>query len=296
MLSLLVHAGATQLVEPGDKPVEEDTVEGGEAMDVAVLGNAFEETLQSGSPEETVQPEEIQPEETETPPVETAEIPPVQSEVTSETPTDVQPTDADVILPAEEMPPVTTEQPEISASVAPVETVVPTEKPEQPEVVQAEPEKKPEPKKEPEKQKPRKKPPPKRAGDDGKQVETTQRGQADGAENARETSNGGSKGKVSQALGNGAETRYKGRVRSKVQRNFRYPKSADRAGIRGTVTVAFTISSGGGVSGVRVTRSSGSPVLDDAAVSAVQKAAPFPAIPEGGRSPWPFVIPLQFGR
>ena len=54
--------------------------------------------------------------------MEVAEIPPVQSEVTAETPTDIVPTEADVILPAEEIVPAISEQPEITATVAPVET------------------------------------------------------------------------------------------------------------------------------------------------------------------------------
>ncbi|HTO34536.1 MAG TPA: TonB family protein [Pararhizobium sp.] len=298
VLSLLAHAGTAKLFEPSDKPPEMAMVEGGEEMDVAVLGNAFEETILSGDPEQTEEIDEIKPEEVEPEPVDVAEIPPIQSDVTAETPPDVIPTEADVILPAEELPPVAAEQPEITATVAPAETVIPEEKPEpEPEEIKPEPEKKPEPRKEPEKEKPKKKPVKKKAGDKGNQVESAKQGQADGAENAAASSNAGKKGKVSQALGNAAESNYKGKVRSKVQRHFKYPKSADRAGVKGTVTVAFTVSASGGVSGVRIVKGSGSPVLDEAALNAVRKAEPLPKIPEGaGRSSWPFVLPLQFGR
>lgn len=292
VLSLLAHAGAAQLFEPDEKPVEQEQVAGGEAMEIAVLGNAFEETVLAGDPAEAIAPEE-EPQEIAPEPMEVAEIPPVQSEMTAETPADIVPTEADVILPAEEMPPVTTEQPEITATVAPVETVVPEEKPE----IKPESEKKPETKAEPDKEKPKKKPVRKKAGDAGKQVETVTKGQADGVEGAVASASTGKKGKIAQAFGNAAESNYKGKVRSKVQRHFRYPKSADRAGLSGTVTVSFIISASGGVSGVRIVKGSGSPVLDDAAVSAVQKAEPFPKIPQAAnRSSWPFVIPLQFGR
>jgi len=173
--------------------------------------------------------------------------------------------------------------------------VIPEEKPE--EVVEPEPEKKPEAKKEPEKEKPKKKPVKKRAGDAGKQMESVNKGQADGVENAVASPSTGKKGAKSQAFGNAAESNYKGKVRSKVQRHFRYPKSADRAGVSGTVTVSFTVSSSGGVSGVRIVKGSGSPVLDEAALNAVRGAEPFPKIPEGAnRGSWPFVLPLQFGR
>lgn len=298
VLSLLAHAGTAKLFEPSDKPPEMAMVEGGEEMDVAVLGNAFEETILSGDPEQTEEIDEIKPEEVEPEPVDVAEIPPIQSDVTAETPPDVIPTEADVILPAEELPPVAAEQPEITATVAPAETVIPEEKPEpEPEEIKPEPEKKPEPRKEPEKEKPKKKPVKKKAGDKGNQVESAKQGQADGVENAIASSNAGKKGKVSQALGNAVESNYKGKVRSKVQRHFKYPKSADRAGVKGTVTVAFTVSASGGVSGVRIVKGSGSPVLDEAALNAVRKAEPLPKIPEGaGRSSWPFVLPLQFGR
>lgn len=293
LLSLLAHAGATQMFEPNEKPLEQELVAGGEAMEVAVLGNAFEETVLAGDPTEAIEPEELEPEPVEPEPTEVAEIPPVLAEVTAETPADIVPTEADVILPAEEIVAATAEQPEITATVAPVETVVPEEKPD----IKPEPEMKPEPKKDPDKEKPKKKPVRKKAGDAGKQVETVTKGQADGVEGAVATASTGKKGKVAQAFGNAAESNYKGKVRSKVQRYFRYPKSADRAGLGGTVTVSFTISASGGVSGVRIVKGSGSPVLDDAAVSAVQKAEPFPKIPEAAnRSSWAFVIPLQFGR
>ncbi|WP_455270648.1 energy transducer TonB [Rhizobium herbae] len=293
LLSLLAHAGATQMFGPDEKPLDAVLVAGGEAMEVAVLGNAFEETVLAGDPTEAIEPEEVEPEEVVPEPMEVAEISPVQSEVTAETPTDIVPTEADVILPAEEIVPATAEQPEITATVAPVETVIPEEKPE----IKPEPEKKPEPKKEPDKEKPKKKPVRKKAGDAGKQVETVTKGQADGVEGAAATASTGKKGKIAQAFGNAAESNYKGKVRSKVQRHFRYPKSADRAGLSGTVTVAFTISASGGVASVRIVNGSGSPVLDDAALNAVRKAEPFPKIPEGAnRSRWPFVIPLQFGR
>jgi protein TonB len=295
VLSLLAHAGAAKLFGPGEKPPEQALVAGGDAMEVTVLGNAFEEMIQAGDPTEAMEPEEVAPEEVEPAPVEAADVTPIQAEVTAETPTDIVPTEADVILPAEEISPVAAEQPEITATVAPVETVVPEEKP---EMVKPEPEKKPEPKKEPEKEKPQKKKlVKKKAGDAGKQTETLNKGQADGVKNAVTSSSTGKKGAKSQASGNAAESNYKGKVRSKVQRHFRYPKAADRAGIRGTVQVSFTILANGGVSGARISKSSGSPVLDEAALNAVRGAEPFPKIPDAAnRGSWPFTIPLQFGR
>jgi protein TonB len=298
VLSLLAHGMALAVSQTGEQPPEPALIAGGEAMEVAVLGNAFEETILAGNPDEAIEPEEIEPEEVDPQPVEeVAEVTPIQSEITAEELTDIIPTEADVILPAEEISRVAADQPEFTATVAPVETVIPEEKPEPEEVVKAEPEKKPEPKKKPEKEKPKTKPVKKKAGDEGNQQETVTKGQADGVEGATASASTGKKGKFAQAFGNAAESNYKGKVRSRVQRYFRYPKSANRAGLSGTVTVSFTVSASGGVSAVRIAKGSGSPVLDEAAISAVQKAEPFPKIPEGAnRSSWPFVIALQFGR
>jgi protein TonB len=296
MLSLLAHAGATRLFEPGDKPPEMSTVEGGEEMEVAVLGNAFQDMILAGDPQVAIEPEEIQPEEIEPPVTELAEVPPVQSEITAEMPTDVVPTEADVILPTEDIPPVTAEHPEVTATVAPVETVIPEEKPEI-EEVKPEPEKKPEPKKKPEKEKPKKKVAKKVTGNAGDQVESVDKGQSDGAENAAASVASGKKGKVSRAEGNAAASNFSGKVLSKVRRHFRYPRSAEKRGVKGTVVVGFTLSSSGGVSGIKIVKGSGSPVLDEGALNAVRKAQPFPQFPEGiNRSKWNFAVPLQFGK
>ncbi len=71
--------------------------------------------------------------------------------------------------------------------------------------------------------------------------------------------------------------------RSKVQRigNLNYPEEAKRRGLRGSVMLDVAINQDGTLSGVNVTRSSGSPLIDDAAVRIVQLAAPFsPFTPE----------------
>jgi periplasmic protein TonB len=47
--------------------------------------------------------------------------------------------------------------------------------------------------------------------------------------------------------------------------------------------IAFTISASGGLGGVSVARSSGSAALDQAALTLIRKAAPFPKPPAGAR-------------
>ena len=72
----------------------------------------------------------------------------------------------------------------------------------------------------------------------------------------------------------------------------RYPRSA--GGATGTALVRFTISAGGGLAGVSLVQSSGNPALDQAAVDAVTRAAPFPPPPSGGSET--LGVPVDFTR
>ena len=74
-----------------------------------------------------------------------------------------------------------------------------------------------------------------------------------------------------------ALTAFKGSVFAKISRNARPP---GRRAI-GTVTLAFTIRSDGQLVGREVLESSGSTVLDEAAIATLERAAPFPAFPKG---------------
>ena len=88
---------------------------------------------------------------------------------------------------------------------------------------------------------------------------------------------------------------YPGTVYAKLRRSLRYPSEARRKRIRGEVHVRFTVSRSGGVGSIRVARSSGSSLLDNAALATVRRAAPFAEIPPAaGRSNWSFTVPLAF--
>lgn len=63
--------------------------------------------------------------------------------------------------------------------------------------------------------------------------------------------------------------------------------------LRGTVTLTFTVAVNGDLSSATVSRSSGSDILDQAALDALRQAAPFPPPPTGGQ-PSPFVLPFSF--
>ena len=102
---------------------------------------------------------------------------------------------------------------------------------------------------------------------------------------------------AAREAGNAAVDNYKGKVRRKLSRARRYPAEARRQGLRGVAHVRFTVSSDGGLVSVSLTKSAGSPILDEAALDAVRRAAPFPPIPESaGRNSWVFDIPLDFRR
>lgn len=68
---------------------------------------------------------------------------------------------------------------------------------------------------------------------------------------------------------------------AKVERvgNLNYPDEARRRGISGSLMLQVSLNVDGGVRSIRILRSSGHKVLDDAAVRIVQLAAPFAPLP-----------------
>lgn len=208
----------------------------------------------------------------------------------------VQPSeDADVVAPVENPRPPVKDRPLAKKPTPPKPKPKPKPSLEKPVPPKAKPtETKRGPKTDERKQKPADKPA--KSGSKGRAQADARRGQADGALDGRSTATGKA-GSRSSASGNAAVTNYPGKIVSKLRRALRYPAQAKSQNLRGEVQVSFTVSAGGSVGGVRVVRSSGSPLLDRAAVETVRRAAPFPPIPEGaGRSSWPFTVPLAFMR
>jgi len=64
-------------------------------------------------------------------------------------------------------------------------------------------------------------------------------------------------------------------VRSGIARTLVYPPEARRRGWQGRVTLAFTLQADGTVLDLTVRQSSGLPLLDQAALAAIRRAAPF---------------------
>jgi len=221
-----------------------------------------------------------------------AEEPPVEPEA-------VEPVKAQAVLPEPVVEPVPTPMPELTQQMTPTPTVMAALTPlpaaptapvtaEAPKVetITAEPPETEAPlqsqrpkEKTPEvvKKKPKKKP--------VKKVETrgnAKRNNTKGADagqnkDAKATTTGQTQKAASQA-GNAAVSNYPGQVMRRISR-----VGKPRVKSKGEAVIAFTISASGGLGGVSVARSSGSSALDQAALSLIRKAAPFPKPPAGAR-------------
>jgi len=89
--------------------------------------------------------------------------------------------------------------------------------------------------------------------------------------------------------------KWQAKVKAWLDRHKRYPSGARSKGQKGTVQVAFTIDPSGRVTSSRITRSSGNPELDKAALDMLRRASPVPAPPkEIAKASMPISIPVNF--
>jgi protein TonB len=88
---------------------------------------------------------------------------------------------------------------------------------------------------------------------------------------------------------------WQSRLLARLERYKRYPNEAQARGEHGTARLAFSVDRRGGVHGVRILRSSGSALLDRAALALPRRAAPLPPPPTdlGGRR-IPIVVPIRY--
>ena len=88
-----------------------------------------------------------------------------------------------------------------------------------------------------------------------------------------------------------AFSRYLGEINQHVQKAKVNPRSRKS----GTVLMRFTVGLDGALLSKEIAASSGSQVLDEAAVAALDRAAPFPPIPpEVSGKPLAFTQPFRF--
>lgn len=73
-----------------------------------------------------------------------------------------------------------------------------------------------------------------------------------------------------------------------------YPLQARLQHIQGRVALSFLLARDGSVSDLRISQSSGFPILDEAALQAVMQAVPLPAIPANLTAPLQIDLPVDF--
>lgn len=308
-LSAAVHGGLALWWFAGQS--DEILLEGGGASQAVTLGDAFDDMLVEGTVAPEIQPETVS-EDAQEPvsplePRQSSEVitpaEPAQlmakavdtsvegSFVETATPRELPLEPLAAIQPQKIEPavqkPVESVQPETNKPVEtpleqPVEAVpLPLARPEPPTEVQ-----KPIKRTETAKTEPRER--------KERPVKSGTKAGAGGRSNAN-AQKGGAQTKGAGTEGNAAVSNYPGKVARALRRALRYPSAAKRRRITGDVHVSFVVSQSGGLSGVSIVRSSGSDILDAAALETVRRAAPFPPIPpEAGRSSWPFRLPISF--
>jgi len=88
---------------------------------------------------------------------------------------------------------------------------------------------------------------------------------------------------------------YLTKVRLRIERHKQYPNAAKTRQLQGAVVIHFLITLDGNVEAVQVTKSSGHSILDQAGLTAVRDAAPFPKPPaELFKSSIPIQVPIVF--
>lgn len=73
---------------------------------------------------------------------------------------------------------------------------------------------------------------------------------------------------------------YLGLVKARIKRSWVFPPAARQKHLAGRLTAVFTLDRSGKLRRVTVERSSGHPLLDQAALAAVQRGAPYPGFPK----------------
>jgi len=73
---------------------------------------------------------------------------------------------------------------------------------------------------------------------------------------------------------------YFSKLKDRIQMVWRYPEAAKVAGLQGSLVLKFVLNKDGSLRELKVVKSSGVGILDDAAIKAIRRAAPFYAIPQ----------------
>lgn len=105
----------------------------------------------------------------------------------------------------------------------------------------------------------------------------------------------GSTGELRSTDGAAQEQNYKSKILARLRNAKRYPPAARKDGLEGTSVLTFTINASGQLVSARISRASGKPALDNAALAMARSASPFPPFPAGiTRRQMTFRVPVQF--
>lgn len=87
---------------------------------------------------------------------------------------------------------------------------------------------------------------------------------------------------------------WEGRVMAKLERHRRYPNAARARGEQGIAHVRISLARDGELLALALEQSSGSAILDQAALDTFRRAAPLPALPEERKAPLELSFPVEF--
>jgi len=73
---------------------------------------------------------------------------------------------------------------------------------------------------------------------------------------------------------------YFNKIRERIKSKWVYPRQAGERGIEGELLIEFVIAKDGRLEAIELRHSSGTAILDDAALNAVKLAQPFPPVPD----------------
>lgn len=115
-------------------------------------------------------------------------------------------------------------------------------------------------------------------------------GQAGGSAQVARAGNGAGSGNGAGPGGRNGEQLLR-TIRRQIERVWTYPETARQDGLQGRVELRFRIAADGSAESVEILRSSGHAILDDAAITAVRRAGPYPSY--GGPIRYPFTYRLD---
>ena len=93
----------------------------------------------------------------------------------------------------------------------------------------------------------------------------------------------------------GAKQGYLSTLKARISRAKKYPRSARKEGVVGTVTVNFLVKLNGKVKKIKLIKSSGDERLDKEAIKMLKRASPFPPIPSDvSKEPLNLTLPIEF--